>query len=291
MEQKAMSKLIICWLVFLTVVLCLAWTNTLKTSTPAGTDDPREADDRMREIKAAFVERFDIDHACTASAASTFDDANTGKHDQVTFLDLIGVPAQVAKNAHLWMVSDELWWQDDTNAAIQLTESGYIEYQSITDVNSDTYIVSRNAADDGTVDLIKADVNDLACLPDGAILEAATASGDPNRTISDKAYVDDQVDTQNMTPAAESDAAGSTGQTVYPNTFRIARGEEEVVAGATDTITVAGFSQVYAAVVTWKSGTATDFWAPKVNTLSTNTFRITNTNNTDIPCFWIAVGR
>ena len=35
----------------------MALTNTFDTATPAGSDDPAEADDRMREIKAAVQER------------------------------------------------------------------------------------------------------------------------------------------------------------------------------------------------------------------------------------------
>lgn len=193
MNQKSQSKLIICWLTLLSIVYFVGWTDTLITSTPGGGDNPQEVDDRIRELKAAFVERHDVDHYWTASATSTFDHADTGKHDQITFLDWEGSPTPVAGNAHLYMVSDELWWQDDTNTKIQLTTLGQIEYQSIADVNNDTYIVAVDAAGTGTVDLIKGDANDLAVIADGS--ETATnAAPACTKGIANKKYVDDAID-------------------------------------------------------------------------------------------------
>lgn len=58
-------------------------------------------------------------------------------------------------------------------------------------VANNTTIKARNAAGDGNADLIKVDGNDKACLPDGAVVAAATQSGDGARTLADKTYVDD----------------------------------------------------------------------------------------------------
>lgn len=60
-----MSKTWKCLLIIcapLLLATLFAFTHTYDTVTPAGTDDPREADDRMREIKAALQERLDIAH-------------------------------------------------------------------------------------------------------------------------------------------------------------------------------------------------------------------------------------
>ncbi len=57
-------------------------------------------------------------------------------------------------------------------------------------VGKDIYIKAQDQAETGTVNLIRADSNDLSALPDGAVLEAATQSGDGDRTIADKAYID-----------------------------------------------------------------------------------------------------
>lgn len=65
---------------------------------------------------------------------------------------------------------------------------------------NDSYIQGRNAADDGNVNLIKANASDKAVLSDGAQLAAATEAADTDRTIADKKYVDDQK-AATMTPA------------------------------------------------------------------------------------------
>ena len=55
---------------------------TYDTETPAGSDDPAEADDRMREIKAALQERLAVEHvfALTGTEVSASD---TGKHSAI----------------------------------------------------------------------------------------------------------------------------------------------------------------------------------------------------------------
>jgi hypothetical protein len=60
-------------------------------------------------------------------------------------------------------------------------------------VAKDTYVTAVDQAGTGIVNLIRADSSDLPALPDGAVLEAATESGDTDRTIADKAYVDTEV--------------------------------------------------------------------------------------------------
>jgi len=238
------NKLVLCWLICLSVVFILAWTNTLKTSTPGATDDPREADDRMREIKGAFVERLDVDHYWTASATSTYDAADTGKHEFITLIDMASDPTAAAGYAHIYMKGDELFYQDDTDTTCQITKDGKVEYQSITDVNSDTYIVSVDNAGTGTANLIKADVNDLAILPDGASLAVRTQTTDGDRTIADKGYVASQktdvnnifgtrVTTDSLTAALVKDAVYKAGSDGIVTLYRI-HGADSVEAGLTD---------------------------------------------------------
>ena len=57
-------------------------------------------------------------------------------------------------------------------------------------VAKDIYVTAVDQAETGLVNLIRADSNDKSALPDGAVLEAATETGDDDRTIADKAYVD-----------------------------------------------------------------------------------------------------
>lgn len=190
------KKLILTWLTALTIVYLIGWTYTYDTDTPLGSDAPSVLDDRIREAKDAVQERQNIDHYWPLTG-SQVSDADAGKHRKVTFLDLAAIgdttpPTQQSGEAHLFMVSDELWWQDDTNTKIKLTDGGYIEYQSVTDVNNNTYIKAVDAAGTGTVDLIKANADDVPEITVGAVLSAETAP-DSNAAIANKKYVDDQV--------------------------------------------------------------------------------------------------
>ena len=59
------------------IAFAAAWTYTLDTDTPVGTDAPSSLDDSDRLIKDAFQERLNVDHyfALTGSEVS---DAATG---------------------------------------------------------------------------------------------------------------------------------------------------------------------------------------------------------------------
>jgi len=52
-------------------------------ATPAGSDDPAEADDRMREIKAAVQERLNVEHVFDLTGTEV-SHADTGKHTDIT---------------------------------------------------------------------------------------------------------------------------------------------------------------------------------------------------------------
>lgn len=121
--------------VMIWVVILSAWTYTLKTNTPADGDDPGEADDRMREIKAAFVERLDVDHYFTASATSTYDATDTGKHRYITFREPNSIVSVAADEAILFTKdvnsTAELHYIDEDENEIQITSDGYIYGNSL----------------------------------------------------------------------------------------------------------------------------------------------------------------
>lgn len=187
----------IIWLLILIAPLCVGWTDTLRTDTPAGGDDPREADDRMREIKAAFVERLGIDHCFEASATSVYDAADTGMHRYVTYQAPISTPATIAASQARTYTKDvsnkaEFHWIDEDENEIQLTSGGEILFSSLGSVANNTYITAVDAAGTGTANLIKADANDVAVLPDSSKL-ATSAAPTANSDIANKKYVDDTV--------------------------------------------------------------------------------------------------
>lgn len=77
MNKKQITLLILCTL------LLFGFTYTYDTATPAGSDDPAEADDRMREIKAAIQERLTVEHYFELTGTEV-SDSNTGRHKDVT---------------------------------------------------------------------------------------------------------------------------------------------------------------------------------------------------------------
>ena len=88
--------LILCFLVACLFWVAVVWATTFSftydTATPAGSDDPAEADDRMREIKAAVQERLAVEHrfALTGTEVSA---ANTGEHTDITTDSIVNAGA------------------------------------------------------------------------------------------------------------------------------------------------------------------------------------------------------
>lgn len=188
------NKLTICWLIVLTVMYFLAWTYTYDTATPASGDDPREADDRMRETKAADRERMDVDHYWPLTGTEV-SDSSAGEHRKITYQASIATPTQVSGKAHSYMKSDELYYQDDTNTELQLTDAGTINIVSadlLGTLANNTYFTGVDAAGTGTVDLIKADANDVAVVPDNS-QTASNAAPTMSKSLVNKKYVDSYI--------------------------------------------------------------------------------------------------
>lgn len=90
---------------------------------PDGQDDPSEADDNMRRTQAAIQERENVDHFWPLTGTEV-SDPQTGEHRKITYQAAISDPTPVALKAHLYMKGGELFYQDDTNTAKQITNAG-----------------------------------------------------------------------------------------------------------------------------------------------------------------------
>ena len=119
------------WLRFLIPMFC--WTSTLDTSTPLGdsaSHPPSQGDDRIREVKAGFQERLNIDHyfPLTGTAMSH---ADTGMHRKVTLLVQASAPTQKASAIIVYGkdVSGkcELFARDEDGDEIQITDGGVLK--------------------------------------------------------------------------------------------------------------------------------------------------------------------
>lgn len=206
------------WILLLAtaVVLCTDFSSDVyDVATPQGSDDPAEADDRMREIKESNRVRQDVDHFWELTGTQV-SGADTGEHRKVLYHAPITSPATVAASHGVTFIKDvagkaELHWIDEDEQEIQLTSAGTILLADGR-ITNDTYLLGIDNAGTGTVNLIKAGTNDLATLPDSAEM-ATSAAPVEDEAIANKKYVDDNVGAANWTPTVYAGEASI----VFPN--------------------------------------------------------------------------
>lgn len=235
-QNKFLFAVIFILSVWLGIAYATTFNDTYDTATPAGSDDPAEADDRMREIKAAVQERENVDHYWPLTGTEV-SDADAGEHRKILFHAPLTSPATIAADHGYIGIKDfsakaELIWIDEDENETQITSAGEILFSSLGSVANDTYITAVDNAGTGTVDLIKANTSDLATLSDGAVLAAATEIGDGDRTIVDKAF----VLTGAWTP---STAYAGEESVVFPNGLIQKRGTVVVAANNTTGVSFA----------------------------------------------------
>lgn len=168
--------------------------NTIDIGTPAGSDAPSVIDNKIREAKAGWQERLNVDHAFQLTGQQV-SDPNVGEHNKITFAHSISNPTQVSGTAHLYLQADELRYQDDTTTAFDLTDEGTLNIQEsdlLGTVTNDTFFTVIDFAGTGTIDLIKGDANDVVVIPDNAET-ATTAAPAFQKSIVNKKYVDDTI--------------------------------------------------------------------------------------------------
>lgn len=167
------------------------FSDTYDTNTPLGSDDPAEADDRMREIKSAIQERENVDHYWPLTGTEV-SDADTGEHRKVLFHAPIVATPTVAANHGDLRIKDtdgkaELTWTDEDENELVLTSKG----QNLANA---TYLTATDEAGTGSVDLIKAgrnvaDDTDVAIVPD-LTRTASDAAPVEDTDLANKKYVD-----------------------------------------------------------------------------------------------------
>lgn len=108
----------------------MAWTYVFDTATPPGGQSPRLGDDRIREAKGAFHERFTVDHNMDLTGTAHTDTVKGGKHNKVTLLEQGSGPTTLANEGALYtkVVSGkaELFYRAESDGTeTQLTSVGY----------------------------------------------------------------------------------------------------------------------------------------------------------------------
>ncbi len=119
--------------------------DTFDKATPAGSDDPAEADDRMREIKAAVQERENVDHYWPLTGTEV-SDVDTGEHRKVT-LRTGSAPVAVADKGFIYAKDvagkAELFYRDEDGNEVQITNVGGLG-SATTNLLANTLDVSGN---------------------------------------------------------------------------------------------------------------------------------------------------
>jgi hypothetical protein len=153
------------------------FSSTYDIATPAGSDNPAEADDRMREIKAATQERLNVEHVFDLTGTEV-SGANTGKHTDITC-------TSIANTGNASCV--------DIAASGNGTVGG-------------TLGVTGAATVGGTLG-----VTGIATLGDGSVT-ATSAAPSTDAMVANKKYVDDQVAAVTL-PSSLTGADESNGET------------------------------------------------------------------------------
>ena len=205
----------------------MAFANTFDTISPTGSDDPSEADDRMREIKAATQERANVDHYWPLTGTGVSDD-DAGEHRKVTIrtLSVVEVAALSATKAYLYrLVTDgELYFKDDSDNTIQLSDKG-------NNLANDNYLTGTDLAETGSVDLIKAGRNeaddaDVVIIPDAARMASDAAPGE-DTGIANKKFVVDTPHTGGIVQVVNTQTGAlATGSTELPHDDTIPQNTE-----------------------------------------------------------------
>lgn len=194
-----MKKLLI---LIVIAVLNLGWVYTYDTASPPDSESPTLGDDRIREFKAGLQERQDVDHYWEMTGTEV-SDSNTGQHRKVTFYEKIDKPDSITGKGILYIKdANELTFLDEDDNETQLTDAGTLNIKSsdlVGTLANDTWFTAVDANGTSTANAFKVNGDNLAVLPDGALLEAATDVNDSDRAIADKGYVDDNIPTSFVT--------------------------------------------------------------------------------------------
>jgi hypothetical protein len=225
-------------LVIIVCGLCIlpffgALSNVYNTATPGGGDDPRNADNEMRLIKAAIQERMN-DHNGTVDEGDHYWDltstqvsnADTGQHRMVTLRQLTVNPSALTSYAttttdlgFLYQKdvsgNGELYWQDEADQVLQLTLEGLFNLNSafwagtfatVTENDSDSASISLTSGGAYGVERGAGIIlygNEHATNPGQLVLEAGYSTGTTKAIIDAKTSKISNVDD----PAAAQDAA------------------------------------------------------------------------------------
>jgi len=167
---------------------------------PAGSEDPKLGDDRIRELAAAVAEILGVDHyiGTNGGAGTGYNEDAAGEHAKVTIRNG-SAPTAAAGKGFLYVVSGELYYKDPSGNVIQLTSGGILNSLNLTG--------NQTAAGNKTF-------SGVVVLGNTSAL-ASSAAPTADAQIANKKYVDDR---NNIVQVVNTQTgAVATGTTVMPD--------------------------------------------------------------------------
>lgn len=247
------------------------FTSTYDTNTPLGSDDPAEADDRMREIKSAVQERENVDHYWPLTGTEV-SDADTGEHRKVT-LRVGSAPTAVADKGFVYAkdvtAKAELHYLDEDDNEVQITAAGLLNSAALggvtldadTDLSAKAWFLDQDAMDD-----------------DDATKVASQQSI--------KAYVDAVV-----IPSVSGDSDSSTDSPVTTGNFKLAWGTSVSISANSSVTQAHGLTKCFSAWPSQVNG-SNDISGVAISIIDDTNITIHNTDGGAATTVrWFAIGR
>jgi len=285
-KSNKLIALLSIWLLALTCLYLYGFTYTIDTATPVGTDAPSVIDDRIRQAKAGWQERMNVDHvfALTGTEVSA---ANTGQHRQVEFDSPITKPTSATNKSWLYAkdvsAKAELHWEDEDGDEIQFTSGGVFNIGLLTSTTITTPTLTSPVLNTGVSGTAVLDEDDMTS-------DSATKLATQQ---SIKKYVDDNVGSANYTPTSYTGGESVT----FPNGLIIKSGyDASVTASSTEakTFSTAFPNGVVSAIAnvehTAPLGGNTNIY---ISSLSKTGFTAVNDNDDNgqaVGYYWMAIG-
>ena len=205
----------------------MAFLSTYDIATPDGGDDPAEADNRMREIKAATQERENVDHYWPLTGTEV-SDADAGEHRKVTIrtLSAVEVAALTATKAYIYrLVTDgELYFKDASNNTIQLTVGGILNSVNLTGNQTVAGVKTFSSSP-----IVPAPTTDLQAATKKYIDDLIAASLLVNRGIAKAWAVIDGTGAISITKGYNTTGVADNGTGVYTITWSIEMADKKYI--------------------------------------------------------------
>ena len=109
----------------------MAYTYELDTSKPAGGEERKLGDDRIRETRQAFVERLQEDHKFVQGDDASEEDI--GYHKKSSYIDQADDPATYTKGGVGYTKSGDKYFRDKEGNVIRITKDGVLNVESYSD--------------------------------------------------------------------------------------------------------------------------------------------------------------